>query len=172
MPAKIIMIYLILSIVSSSLIYIIFKLLNTYKLKIFPVIVLNYLTAAATGFLLKKQTFTFGEIFNAEWFYISALIGILFIVTFYLIGLSSKKAGISITSISTKMSVVFPILFSIFYYGEQVFALKITGIVLAFLSVFLILPKNNSVSQKQNFIFPSILFLSMGLVDTLVKFNQ
>ncbi len=167
------MIYLILSIISSSLIYIIFKLLDIYHIKIFPVIVLNYITAAFTGYLFREKDFSLQEILSADWIYISAFIGILFIATFYLIGISTQKAGITLTGISTKMSVVFPILFSVFYYNEPVYLLKITGMVLALFSIILSSIKDKK-EQNNNtkYIFPAVLFLAMGLVDSLVKYNQ
>ncbi|MEN8119300.1 MAG: EamA/RhaT family transporter [Bacteroidota bacterium] len=167
------MIFLILSIISSSLIYVIFKLLDKISIKIFPVIIINYLTAALTGYLFREKDFSVQEIFTADWIYISIIIGILFIAMFYLIGISTQKAGITVTSISTKMSVVFPMLFSILYYGESLYLLKIGGIFLALLSIILSTIKDkNGVRGIKNIIFPAVLFLGMGLVDSLVKFNQ
>ena len=166
------MVFLILSIISSSFIYIIFKLLDRYRIKIFPVIVVNYITASITGYLLIGNNFSWQTALGSNWIYVSALIGVLFIATFYLIGISSKNAGITITSISTKMSVVFPILFSLFYYGEQIYLLKTIGILLALLSIVLSSIKNKDEKGNKKYLFPLILFLSMGLVDSLVKFNQ
>lgn len=166
------MIFLILSILSSSFIYIIFKLLDVFRVKIFPVIVINYITASITGYLLLGNNFSLQNALNSNWIYISALIGVLFIATFYLIGISSKSAGITLTSISTKMSVIFPILFSMFYYGEAIYLLKILGILFALLSIVLSSVKNKDEKGSKKYLFPLILFLSMGLVDSLVKFNQ
>lgn len=167
------MIFLILSIISSSLIYIIFKLLNKVRIKIFPVIIVNYITASLTGYIFKEKDFSMQGILAADWIYISIIIGILFIAMFYIIGISTQKAGITITSISTKMSVVFPMLFSILYYGENIYLLKIGGMFLAFVSIILSSIKNkNGTSTAKNFVFPAALFLGMGLVDSLVKFNQ
>lgn len=55
--------FLILSILSSCLIFVTFKLLGKYKVAIFPVITANYLTASLTGYLLKEQNFVFGKLF-------------------------------------------------------------------------------------------------------------
>ncbi|OQX97641.1 MAG: hypothetical protein B6I20_12220 [Bacteroidetes bacterium 4572_117] len=167
------MIYLILSIVSSSFIYIIFKLLDKAQIKIFPVIIVNYLTASLTGWLFGEQSFSVVEILTADWIYTSIIIGVLFIAMFYIIGISTQKAGITITSISTKMSVVFPMLFSILYYGENIYLLKVGGMFLAISSIVLTSVKGkNTNSGIKNFIFPATLFLGMGLVDSLVKYNQ
>ncbi len=167
------MIFLVLSIISSSFIYIIFKLLDAFRIKIFPVIVINYITASIIGYLFREKDFSLQEVLVADWIYISIIIGILFIFTFYLIGISTKKAGITITSISTKMSVIFPIIFSIFYYSEPIYLFKIVGVLLALLSIILSSVKGKAEKGViKNLIFPAALFLGMGLVDSLVKFNQ
>ena len=167
------MLFLILSILSSSLIYITFKLLKKFDVKIFPVIIINYLTASFTGYLFWERDYTFDEIIATDWFYTSIVIGILFITMFYLIGLSTQKAGLTITSISTKMSVVFPMLFSILYYSENIYTLKVIGMILALVSILLstIKDKANGSSLK-GLAFPLILFFGMGIVDSAVKFNQ
>lgn len=167
------MVFLFLSIISSSFIYITFKLLNKYKIKIFPVIITNYLIASFTGYLVSNNTISIKGIIEADWIYISILIGISFISMFYLIGISTKKTGITVTSISTKMSVVFPMLFSIIYYHESVYLLKIVGILLALSAIiFASLKTKNKQPDIQNMIFPIALFIGMGIVDTLVKYNQ
>lgn len=167
------MVFLFLSIISSSFIYITFKLLNKYKIKIFPVIITNYLIASFTGYLVNNNTISIKGIIEADWIYISILIGISFISMFYLIGISTKKTGITVTSISTKMSVVFPMLFSIIYYHESVYLLKIVGILLALSAIiFASLKTKNKQPDIQNMIFPIALFIGMGIVDTLVKYNQ
>ena len=167
------MIFLILSIISSSLIYISFKLIDKVQIKIFPVIIVNYITASITGYAFKENGFVVQEIFAADWIYTSIVIGVLFVATFYLIGLSTQKVGIAITSISSKMSVVFPMLFSIFYYGESIYFLKIGGIFLAIISIILSSLKGKSGTfDIKNYNFPAALFFGMGLVDSLVKFNQ
>lgn len=92
---------------------------------------------------------------------------------FYIIGLSTQKAGITITTISTKMSVVFPMIFSILYFNESIYAIKIAGMILALVSIFLSTIKNKAeATSGKNLLFPVVLFLGMGIVDSTVKFNQ
>ena len=84
------MIFLIISIISSSLIYITFKLLDKVRIKIFPVIIVNYITASLTGYIFKEKDFSVQEILAADWISISIIIGILFIAMFYTIGISTQ----------------------------------------------------------------------------------
>ena len=109
------MLSLILSFVSSS--FILFKLLKRVNLKLFPVIVINYITASIFGLLFSDINFSFDFILKSTRLPTSAFLGILFVITFFLIGYSTQKLGLMITSISTKMSVVLPILFSIYFYN-------------------------------------------------------
>lgn len=167
------MIFLLLSIISSASIFVIFKLLNKYKIPVFNVIVINYIAAATLGFLISSVEIKFSDILSANWLPFSFLIGILFIVFFYIIGLSSQKAGISITTVASKMSVVIPILFSIVYYSETINSLKISGIVLAIFAVgFTVYKKHTQQTDSSNIYLPLILFIGMGVVDSMVKYSQ
>jgi len=167
------MLYIFLSIISSSLIYVLFKYASHVNVKIFPAIVINYLTAAIIGFTISNHQFNIDNIINANWFYVSIVLGILFIIMFYIIGLSTNLAGISITSLSTKMSVVFPILFSIVYYKESINAYKISGMILAVSAIILASIKGENAHLKTGKLhYPLLLFIGMGIVDSLVKFNQ
>lgn len=167
------MIYLILCIVSSTLIFVSFKLIDILKIKIFPVIVLNYITASILGFLLYKGEITTELFQNASWLHLSLIIGILFIVMFYIIALTTQKAGITVTSVAAKMSVIIPILFSVLSYNEKLSTLNILGIILALISIYLtIFKKKSKKMEYKNFILPIIVFLGTGIIDSAVKYAQ
>ena len=73
-----------------------------------------------------------------------------FIGLFFLIGQSSQKAGITVTTLATKLSVVFPVLLSLIYFNEQLNSLRIIGLVLAFVAIGLTLYKKDL--KKTNFV--------------------
>lgn len=167
------MIYLILSIISSTSLFVIFKFSDKYKLDNFNIIIINYIIAAAMGFALSDAVLPPKEIIRESWMPLAVIIGIIFIINFHIIALSSQQAGISVTSVASKMSVVIPILFSILYYTESVSTLKITGISIAIISVVCaIYKKPKSGAAKRAFLLPLILFFAMGLVESLVKYAQ
>jgi drug/metabolite transporter (DMT)-like permease len=168
------MIYLILSILSSTAIFIIFKFLDHYKVSTFPVIVYNYLFAAIPGYLLLQQKPELKDVFQANWIYLAVFIGILFILMFYVIALSSASAGISITTVASKMSVVIPISYSIIADPvDKLTSLKLIGIIVAIVAVFLtILPEKKLKLPKKVIYLPILLFFGMGVVDSLVKHAQ
>ena len=77
------MIFLLLSILVSTVIFIIFKLIGQQKEQIFQVIVINYIIAAITSFILLPVTGTsFHNNFHLPVLIMASIIGILFIVCF------------------------------------------------------------------------------------------
>jgi len=168
------MLALILSILSSSSIFILFKLLKRVNVELFPVIVINYITASIFGLFFSNISFSYTYISSCNWLPISAFLGFLFVITFFLIGYSSQKLGLMITSISTKMSVVLPILFSIYFYNEDIYFSKILGIIVALLALFFSSFKgsvNKNLSKIYLFL-PFLLFFGAGIIDTTVKYSQ
>jgi len=165
------MFYLILSILSSTLILIIFKLLEKLKIRIFNVIVINYIVASFTGLYLSKTSISISEILESNWLINSIILGVMLIILFYTIGLSSQKAGITITSIASKISVIIPILFSIIYYNETMTWIKIIAIILGVSSIILSIIKNKGFELK-NIILPLTLFFGIGILDSIIKYTQ
>ena len=168
------MIFIVLSILSSAAIYVIFKFLDRFKIGTFNVIIINYITAATLGILLTKTNTDIYPIFKNAWFPYSIIIGILFIMMFVVIAKSSQVVGIAITTISNKMSVIIPIAVSIIIDPLDVLTnYKAIGIILAILAVLLSVYRKRKVEfDPGNIYLPIILFLGMGLVNSIVKYAQ
>jgi len=166
------MIYLILCILSNAGILVVFKLAGNRQLDTFRIILINYFTAAILGFTIGG----FPEIsdFNAGWIPMAAIIGILFILVFFVIALSTQRAGMAVTSVASKMSVVIPITLSLFYFKEQVSILKITGLFLALVSVFMTTYNRDKAKTKGVLavFLPIIIFFSAGIIDSMIKYTQ
>lgn len=169
------MIYLLLCILSSTGIFLIFRLIEKKDVKTFPVIVINYLIAASTGFAINGST-TSGKTwdFPLPFYLLALIIGTLFIIMFFIVARSSQKAGMAVTTIAGKMSVIFPIVFSILYDpGDAINPLKAAGIMAALPGVLLtIYKKKDRLSDLSLLYLPLVLFTGMGLVDSLVKLAQ
>ncbi len=150
-----------------------FKFSERYHVKVFHIVVLNYFVAAAAGFALTDVKLKLTSLPEQPWIFMALLIGILFIIMFFLIGKASREVGVSITTVATKMSVVLPISFSIFYYMESLNWMKSIGIVLAIAAVVLTVTKKNNVQfSLRQFYFPALLFLGTGVIDSLIKYAQ
>ncbi|MCP4310900.1 MAG: DMT family transporter [Bacteroidetes bacterium] len=166
--------FLLLCILSSTGIFIVFKSIDRLGIPSFPVIVINYLLATILGFLINPGQPSIDRIMKMEWLPSSILIGILFIVMFFLVAQSSKKAGISVTTVASKMSVIFPILFSMLIdSGDRLSLVKAVAILFTLCGVALTVynPMEGMKGRAAVYI-PLILFVGMGIVDSLVKYAQ
>ncbi|WP_426430769.1 EamA family transporter [Winogradskyella sp. HB-48] len=164
------MIFLLLSVLSSTAIFVLFKLFNKYNVNTLQAIVFNYITASSCGVLLYDKKVNAFSLINESWFYVALALGFLFISIFNVMALTAQKNGLSVASVASKMSVIIPILFGILVYKESIGIKKITGIVLALFAVYLtsIKPKSNTVLTRAIYL-PVILFLGSGIIDTTVN---
>jgi len=94
------MIYLIASIFSSTAIYVIFRWAKNYSCKLNSLITINYLVASILGFgfLMKFDIHPFLE--NNHWLPYGVILGVMYILMFFLIGTSTQKAGITVTTLA------------------------------------------------------------------------
>ncbi len=168
------MIYLFISICISSFLFVIFKLFDILKINTLQAIVVNYLIAASLGFYLSDISVSIQKIPSQPWFLGAFLLGVLFIVVFNLMALTSQKNGLSVASVSSKMSVVIAIVFGVLYYDESLSFIKITGILLALIAVYLTSTKekDSCLNQNSGFLFPILLFFGSGAIDTSLKYVE
>lgn len=169
------MIYLIISICISSGLFVIFKLFEVFKINTLQAIVVNYLVAAILGFTLSDLPVSATQIAGESWFLGAFLLGILFIAVFNLMALTSQRNGLSVASVASKMSLVVGVVFGILYYKESANYIKVIGIVLALIAVYLASVKNSSSGpqlKKSSLLFPILLFFGSGCIDTSLKFFE
>ena len=168
------MIYLLLSILASTIIFIIFKLFEKFQINIFQAIVVNYCIAFTTGILSYNGTITISQLPNLDWFYYTLILGALFIIVFNLMAITTQKSGLSVVSVATKMSVVVPVLFGLLYYNESLGTVKLIGIAIALIAVYLTSNKSKqeiSVNRK-SIVLPILVFIGSGIIDTSIKFLE
>jgi drug/metabolite transporter (DMT)-like permease len=167
------MIYLLLSILSSSVIYITFKITERFKTNLVKLITVNYLVATILGFSFNRYPISVSGIITSHWFLYALLVGLSFILMFFMIGYSVRISGVAVTTIAGKMSMVIPVLFSILYFSEKTPPIKIAGLILATVSVFLTVYR--PISKKKNLwpvLLPLTIFLGSGVTDSIVKYAQ
>lgn len=167
------MIYLVLSIFFSTFLFVIFKYFGIYKIHTLKAIVVNYFVAFSLGFLLSEKEFSIVEIPHQDWFYGALFLGALFVSVFFLMASTTQRNGLSVASVAGKMSVVIPVFFGILLYDESVSFLKITGILMALISVYLVSVKKEKHQVKEpGLLFPILLFLGSGIIDTVLKYLE
>jgi drug/metabolite transporter (DMT)-like permease len=168
------MFYLLISICISSFLFVIFKLFDVLKINTFQAIVVNYFVAAVLGFYLSNNSVSFQEIPSQPWFIGAFLLGIMFILVFNVMAQTSQKNGLSVASVSSKMSVVIAIVFGVWYYEESLGFVKLFGILLALIAVYLtsVKEKKETTEKQVSLLFPILLFIGSGAIDTSLKFVE
>lgn len=167
------MLDLALSVLFSSLIFVIFKLFSVYKVETAYAIIANYFVACVCGFLFYNGDVSVSEIPGKNWFWGTFALGFLFIVVFNLIAATAQKIGVSVASVATKMSLVIPVILGVFLYNEQLGVLKILGVLLALAAVYFVSIKEHSKVVKKSFLLlPLLIFLGSGIIDATLKYMQ
>ncbi len=168
------MIFVLLTILSSTGIFAVFRFIDRYNVSTFSVIIINYFAAVAIGLIFLSSRLQNIVIPGQATLFTAIVIGILFIVMFYIIGMSTQKAGITPTTVASKMSVVIPITFSILIDPtDSIDPMKLSGILIALPALLFTIYKPAKVKNiSEGFYLPLILFAGMGTVDSMVKFAQ
>jgi len=163
--------YLILSVLSSSILLIFFKLFDKYKVNIMQAIAVNYIMATVFSFfsIQYTQKIVIGE---STWLIFATMLGGFFFLVFNLCSKSTVLSGIGITSIAMKLAVLFPITIGILFYKEPVSFQIVLGILLGIFSLFLLTysPDNSYQSSgKLNLLFPILVWIGSGFCDSTVQ---
>lgn len=166
------MINLFFAIVFSSALYVVFRSFKKLNIETFQAIVVNYIIAFSIGILQTSNPINWIEIPTKKWFAFSLILGLLFILVFYIIGKTTQINGLTVSSVASKMSMIIPAIFGILYFHENSSATLLFGIFLALLSVYFVSKKKKEKSNLTSFKNPLLLFLGAGTIDTLINFTQ
>ena len=114
------------------------------------------------------------NVFHESFFGIAVFLGIVFISSLFVISETTAKQGISVAQVANRMSVVVPISIAILFYGDGVSVSKIIGIVLAIMAVYLVSHKETQgkVADKFWWLFPLIIFVCSGIIDSSINYAQ
>ncbi len=172
--------YLLVSILCTTLIFIVFRFIGIYKVNTFQAIVANYWACVLLGVLFQLPQGW--EAFNhlpILFFLIGSAIGCFFVAVFFFMGKTTQNFGVSPATITARMSLVIPAIYSVIRYDEPLGMIKILGIVTALAAIVLTLFDRGQlkeeelvVSNKKLYLLPLGAFLGTGLVDSLFKTAQ
>ncbi|CAM1362004.1 conserved membrane hypothetical protein [Tenacibaculum sediminilitoris] len=166
------MVYLLLSVFFSTSLFVIFKYFEKYKVNTLQAIVVNYLVAFGLGMFSANTFNKLATIPSQQWVYGAMLLGLLFILIFFVMAITAQKNGVAVASVAGKMSVVVPIIFGIVLYKESVTTLKVIGIIIALVAVYLSSVKEEKEKTSAGLLFPTLLFLGSGIIDTTIKYVE
>lgn len=166
------MIYLVLSILFSTVLYVIFKLFTRFKINTLHAIIVNYIVALTIGFSVSSIEINPSVIYHSSWFFGALALGFLFIFIFNIMAVTAQRNGLSVVSVASKMSLVIPIIFGVLLYNESLNIVKLIGIILALVAVFLASVKSENNISLKNLFYPVLLFLGSGIIDTSLKYLE
>lgn len=170
------MLYLVLSIIFSVLLLINFRIYPKYQISTFQAIAFNYLFCFLTGLVLMPKGQSFELNFSENWTFYALFLGVGFIITFLLSGFSTQKVGMTATSLANNVSLVIPVLFSLFVFNtqsRQFDFLNYLGLFLALVAVALSTFKQSDEkinAKSTDFILPIAVFLMYGITNTSINF--
>ena len=168
------MLYLVLAIIFSTGVFVAMRLFERFKLDNHQALMWNYVFAAGTGFLMCKQFDTPTQLVNEPWFGLSILTGFWFIFTYLLMTASTQRSGVTVTSLSSKLSVVLPTLAGVVLFSEKLNFVATMGIVLALVALVLVVGGKNATNKniKINWLLPVLIFFGTGTGDILMKLTE
>lgn len=172
------MIYLAGSIILTSYLTIAFKICERYHVRIFPAIIFNYITCVITGSVVNGSFPVNGEVVQTPWFPWACMMGVLFVSIFNIVGITTQKAGVAVASVANKLSLIIPVILSVYLYHETVAGWKLAGVILALVAVVLTCYPNRLQEAGRPrrtawvVLLPFVLFIGSGLLDALINHVQ
>ena len=167
------MIYLILAILFSTGVFVAMRLFERFKLDNHQALMWNYVFATGTGFVVCEKFDTLPQLVAEPWFGLSFITGFWFIFTYLLMAASTQRSGVTVTSLSSKISVVLPILAGVIFFSESLNLVATIGIVLALVALVLVVGgKKDSGTVNKNWLLPILIFFGTGIGDILMKITE
>lgn len=145
------------------------KLINIKGINIYKAITLNYFVAALLTLVDLFVNHPYWN-YSSKIFLPSIIVAFLFAVSFILMSYSTRKVGIGLTTALNKMSILISVSVGIIYLGQtQAMALKIIGIIVSLVSIFLILYKRSEKKNRSFFVLPLMVFIVAGMIDSSME---
>lgn len=164
---------ILLTILIFTLMLVIFKFFERFKVDNLQAIVVNYLVASCCGMLDPATNFNLSTAITSDYVIPAIVVGGLFIITFTLMAFSAQKLGFSITTVANKMSLIIPVLFGIFYLQEQSNFIKLLGIILALVAIYFTSTSGGRLTFNKKYLWViALLFFGQGIADSTFKYAQ
>lgn len=174
------MVNLLLCVLMNVGIFTCFRLFTTFKIDTLQAIVFNYVICVLTGFIFTRNTAIFENIgFDTPWLLIAIVLGAIFMGTFYLMAITTQKFSMTVSSIAAKMSLVVPVLFSLFILEIQSKPytwINYAGMVLAVAAIFMSSYKERKLKKHEisgfDLLLPFLIFILGGIIDSLINYTN
>lgn len=160
--------------------YFVFKAFDTFQVKTFQAIVVNYAVCVITSIAFLGYKPLLNEIsgYQPSHFLLPFGLAFLFLCGFTLIAFATQNISISLSSVASRLSLIIPVIFGFTFLRakETDHSLTtITGIIAVFIAIILIsIPTKKEdfkVKKQHLWVIPS-LFLLTGIIDTSLTLSN
>jgi drug/metabolite transporter (DMT)-like permease len=167
-------VYLALCILLTTVLFVQFREFARYKLSLLQVIAINYCVCVLCGIALQPAIVQTVLQSAGPWLWFALFQGFLFMAMFLLTGQSAQRAGLGYTTMVTKMSVVTPMLVSLFVFNERLDGYQWLGIVFALAAIVLVHLRYlqggaTHADYRQLVLWGIVLFIGTGITDANFK---
>lgn len=172
------MLNFILAVLFTVSLYLIMRAFSKYQVNPLHAVIFNYYTCVGMGLVFMTDRASY---FNADWLskpiLLTLALGIMFVVVFVLIGLTTTKVGVTAASLAGNMSLVIPVLFGLFIFknnNKDFTFWNYLGLLIALVALALSTIKKGNTGDipKTGWILflPILLFLGSGTNNTLINY--
>ena len=168
------MIDLILTIFCSTSIALIIKLSGTQNEKPIVLLAANYFIASIISLF---YIFYFESRFSIEVTIFGVILGLLFVLSFFAFTKAVSLAGTALATVSSRLSVIVPLIFSIIIFKEIPTTNQLAGIILALVTIWFFYvslknTKNQSQNDKIKYFYLIAVLIGIGINDFSMKIFQ
>ena len=173
------MIYLILTILMNIGIFLSFRSYSRPGVNTFNAVVVNYLVCVLTGMIFYGDDLLENlSVFSASWILFPIVLGVVFILTFFLMAITVQKYNVAVATVSSKMSMLVPVIFSIYVFKHldtKFDIINFTGLLFGVGSIVLCSIRSTGTdkltwSQKYLVFIPVFVFFATGFIDTSLNY--
>ena len=153
-----------------NVLIIVFKMFEKYKVDNLQALIVNYITAGFCSYLFLETDFSLNYILHSDWLYHSMIIGALFIIIFNFYAFGIQKAGVAVTTVANRMSLIIPVCAALILYPEENTFTLLKGIAffLALTGIYLSSTKGGKLSFDKKYLWLIILvFVGQGISDSI-----
>lgn len=158
-------------ILSSSVLFLLFRLFPKYKVDTAQAIIVNYFTAFVCGCIVNGQLPEVSGLHASGLLPFALLSGFLFISLFIAMGISAAKNGMGTTSVAVKMSVALSMIFFVIAYDESLTVLKVVGFLLAVAGIFLVTYEKDT-KKQQTYKLLLLLLVGSAVLDIVLNYVE
>lgn len=173
------MIYLILTTIMNIGIFLSFRSYSRPGIKTFNAVVINYLVCVLTGMIFYGRNLLENvSMLSESWIVFPVSLGAVFVLTFFMIAITTQKYNVAVAAISSKMSLLIPVIFSIYVFklmDTKFDILNFIGLLFGVVSIVLCSVRSTKMGQeawprKYLLIIPTLVFFASGLIDTSLNY--